>query len=447
MFEHLDDPNAIEPGRRELSRVLRRAELIRARRRWVAAVSACTILLAGSIGLFVTRTSGNALAATTTAYQFSSLKGPLEVGTPVPATALIDVVFPNALAGFGLAVHQGTVVLATSTDGGVSWHVRNSNLPPGLGADAGYPGQFEFVGLTGFLWGAKAGAGAPLWVTENDGTTWRKAPLGPYVYDVSAIGTNVWALSGSCGQNAIPSVSRCSYALNQSTDGGQQWTTVQQVPEPGFAQEAVTTPALELARITRARAYVLGASDTVSGNPWNLTYTADSGITWIPRPVPCNGAFSLGAELAASSTNDLWLLCGSQATAGSQTKELFRSFDGGINWVLVTSAAGRTTPTPTTVPPNSLPLAGYIAPFTVGHRNLAVASAKTAWLYPSRAGLYATTDGGFTWTPASAIGAAGFASGGAGNVTFASPTQGWICQYGVGLWHTKDGMHWHPLSS
>ena len=88
--------------------------------------------------------------------------------------------------------------------------------------------------------------------------------------------------------------------------------------------------------------------------------------------------------MAASSTDDLWLLCGSQASAGEQSKQLFRSSDGGATWSLV-AAAVLGTPAQASGAPNPLPLAGYIAPFTIGHRNLAVASPETAWLFPSRA--------------------------------------------------------------
>ena len=88
---------------------------------------------------------------------------------------------------------------------------------------------------------------------------------------------------------------------------------------------------------------------------------------------------------------------------------------------------------------------GYVAPFTIGHHNLAVASPEEAWLFPSRAALYVTSDGGSSWAAVPALVAAGFAGGGQGNITFLSPTEGWICAYGIGLWQTTDGIHWHPL--
>jgi hypothetical protein len=174
-----------------------------------------------------------------------------------------------------------------------------------------------------------------------------------------------------------------------------------------------------------------------------LVFTGDGGATWQARPVPCAGAFDLGAEIAASSTEDLWLLCGSQASAGAQSKELFRSQDGGMTWTLTASATGLGTPPPSR--PNALSLLGYIAPYSIGHENLAVASATTAWLYPFRSVMYKTVSGGRTWTAVPDLSTAGFDSGGNGNVTFISATEGWICQYGVGLWHTDDGVHWSPL--
>ena len=142
--------------------------------------------------------------STLSAYQFNRIKGPLPIGSPVPTTALVDVQFADAQVGFALALHGGDVLLAATTDGGATWSVRNDHMPPGLGTDTGYPGQFEFVGFTGYLWGARSGSGMPLWVTKNDGLTWQQAsPMSAYVYDVSAIGLNAWALAGTCPVSVV----------------------------------------------------------------------------------------------------------------------------------------------------------------------------------------------------------------------------------------------------
>ena len=56
-----------------------------------------------------------------------------------------------------------------------------------------------------------------------------------------------------------------------------------------------------------------------------------------------------------------------------------------------------------------------------------------------------TASGGRSWSTVPDLVAAGFGAGSPGNVTFISATQGWICAYGVGLWHTSDGVHWSAL--
>jgi photosystem II stability/assembly factor-like uncharacterized protein len=442
MFGHLDDGEELRPGPRDLARVLDRADAIRGRRRWALAVGSCALLLAASVGFFFARPSGQ-VSLSSAAYQFNLKKGPLPIGLPVPTTALIDVQFASPQDGFALALHRDSVFLAASADGGSTWQVRNNDLPPGLGPDAGYPGQMEFIGFTGYLWGARAGAGAgaPLWVTHDGGTTWQQATIGPYVLDVSAIGLNVWALTSTCDPELAGA--SCTVGVEQSLDGGVTWTAAPAVNLTVAGGKGIQPQPVELARITRTRAYVLTDASPV----WQLWYTDDAGMTWAARPFPCMTPFTLGAQMAASSTDDLWLLCGSQASTGAQSKELYRSDDGGSSWTLAASATGLGTPPPPSVPPDPLPLAGYIAPFAVGHHILAVASPTTAWLYPVRAGLYETQDGGQSWVPVPSLSTAGFNAGGEGNITFLSATTGWICGYGIGLWHTLDGVHWSPLGT
>ncbi|MGO8861762.1 MAG: WD40/YVTN/BNR-like repeat-containing protein [Acidimicrobiales bacterium] len=448
MFGHLDDPAGVAPGRRELASVLRRAHGIRVRRR-LGALAAALIVIAGAAGLLVPRLTAVGFPSTQTAYQFNTLTGPLAVGTPVPTTALVNAVFDDAQVGFALAGHRGHAVLAESTDGGSTWSVQNDDLPPGYGEDTGYAGQLEFVGPNGYLWGGapQSDGAVPLWVTGDSGVTWHRAPIGPVVYDVSAIGDNVWALTSSCGTapGGGSTAGPCALVLQQSLDGGATWSAVASAGASDVAFGPTIAQHVELARITLDRAYILTARSGQPGTDMALVYTADGGRSWQPRPVPCTPPFALGAEVAASGTDDLWFLCGSQASAGSQSKALYRSGDGGFTWYLAASATGLGTPPPPATEPNTLPLGGYIAPFSIGHKNLAVASPTTAWLYPTRATLFETVTGGRSWAMVPGLDTAGFGSGSPGNVTFISATQGWICEYGVGLWHTDDGVHWYPL--
>ncbi len=453
MFEHLDDQDGINPGQRELSRVLNRAADIRGQRNRLLTVGTCFVLLVASVAFFVARPGSTPLSASAADYNFNALRGTLNLGLPVPGSALIDMNFVSPMNGFALAAHRSQVVLASTTDGGSHWMIRNNHLPSGLGANNGYPGQIEFVGFTGYLWGAENSRGQePLWVSHDDGATWRQAPIAANVVDASAIGLNVWALTTTCSSTATVPLGTCAMTVDESQDGGTTWSPVLVQSAQQLPSDAALQVPLELARITRARAYVLSVtSDIGMGLPptREIAYTDDSGATWSQRSVPCAGDFDQGAELAASATNDLWLLCGSIASGGSQPKDLFRSLDGGENWIPIATATNslRITSPTVTIPTAPLPLAGYIAPLTIGHRNLAVVSPSTAWLFPSRAPLFKTSDGGAQWDPVTNVGEAGFASGGAGNITFLSSTDGWICEYGIGIWHTSDGAHWASLSS
>jgi hypothetical protein len=446
MFEHLDDPEGLAPGRSELAGVLARAQEIRQRRRWGLAVATCCVLLAASVGFFLSRPPGPGVSPPADD-AFNLVTGPLPLGSPVPNTALVDVEFENPQNGFALAVHRDEMLLAASEDGGSTWQVRNIDLPGGLGPADGYPGQMEFVDGTGYLWGARTRAGAPLWVTHDAGISWQQAAIGPYVLDVSAIDLDVWALTAACPTTQS---GPCTVSMDQSLDGGVTWQVVGPVASSVLVADAGAANAFELARITRDRSYVLSDLGTTEHAAWFLQFTDDGGITWLNRPLPCAGADAQGAEIAASSTTDLWLLCGSaSAGPGAQNKQLYRSGDGGVTWRLAatTGAGAGPTASPAQDASDPLPVNGYVAPFAPGHRNLAVASPATAWLYPARAGLFKTADGGATWVPVASLADAGFPSGGQGNVTFVSATQGWICSYGVGLWHTVDGIHWSPLGT
>ena len=449
MFEHLDDPAELVPGTPELAAVSRRAEAIRRRRRSMLMIGSCCALLVASVTFFLSRPVSNQPSSSSASYQFNLQKGPLPVGSPVPTTALVDVQFASAQDGYALAIHRNEPLLAASSDGGATWEVRNDQLPAKVEADPNAAGQLEFVGFTGYLWGVPTASGAPLWISHDEGANWTEAPIGPYVLDASAIGLNVWALTGTCSAQPSTSASSCSIGLEQSFDGGETWTALTPPTLPAMVPASFVPRQSELARITRTRAYVLtnnaASAETFPG--WSLQFTDDGGATWTTRSAPCDGAFADGAEVAASSTNDLWLLCGSQASAGSQSKQLFRSRNGGVSWSLTASATGVGTPAPQTVPPDPLPLTGYVAPFTLGHHNLSVLSPTEAWLFPTRASLYVTSDGGSSWSSVADLADAGFGNGGGGNVTFLSPTDGWICEYGIGVWHTTDGLHWLPLGA
>jgi hypothetical protein len=227
--------------------------------------------------------------------------------------------------------------------------------------------------------------------------------------------------------------------LEVSTDAGLTWTESSMAPSLFASSEtSVTDQDVEIARMTASHAYVLtfdpSGQDT---SLQRLAYTPDSGRTWTVLPDPC--ATASGSEIAGSGTDDLWLICGSPPSAGIQEKSLYRSYDGGRTWALDS----------TTNPPaggiGGIPINGYVAPTSLGHRNLAVVSSTEAFLFPDRGLVAETTDGGHTWRGVPSL--HGFDGGGSGgDIVFADATHGWIDEPNTGVWRTTDGVNWKQQS-
>jgi len=454
MFEHLDDPAPPQPTAAALSSVLARSAALRRRR----VTSALGVVALGALAVGVVIGVVAAAPGRAPVYAaFDSETGLLPRGTAVPPSDLDAVVFIGATRGFGLAVHDGRCVLVSSTDGGSSWAVVDPSLP------VAFPAQFEFAdALHGYLWGAASAASGtvPLWVTSDGGRSWKQAAIGPVVSDVSAIGSDVWAVVGACPVSAAAAGS-CPVVVEVSQDAGSSWSPTGTAPPLSESpQVSVDDERIELARITHARAYVLsfsagaagsgaagrGAAPAASGVVGLLAYTADGGRTWSARPDPCPRFFDIGEQMAASGTDDLWMICGSQASGGIQAKALYRSADGGLHWVLTAAANAPVLAGGTTLPaPGALPVDGYVAPYSLGHENLAVLTPVSAWLFPDRGGVVETRDGGRTWHAVPGLATAGFVGQGSGNVVFADAAHGWVCDAGTGLWRTTDGTTWSRL--
>ena len=278
-------------------------------------------------------------------------------------------------------------------------------------------------------------------MTQDGGSSWALAPIGSDVVDVSAIDANVWALSEtSCA--ATGASTSCPITIEQSLDGGSTWTTVGQVPDgiqfPENPSQGYPWRSWLGSQRPAPTSSPTARKPVPSAGGWSSPMTR--GPAGCSAPSLAATPDSVDAELAASSTTDLWLLCDGPFSAGAQQKELYRSSDGGLSWQMTAS-----TPGGSTGPVGTLPAEGYVEP--PGHHNLAVASPTTAWLYVLRTGLFKTTDGGASWIPVASLESAGFPSGGYGNITFLSATDAWICSYGVGLWHTVDGSTWQPLGA
>jgi hypothetical protein len=188
--------------------------------------------------------------------------------------------------------------------------------------------------------------------------------------------------------------------MNDGTTWRRRRRIRRSLEEPGLS---VADQDLELARITALaglRAVVRPGPGRGGGpSAGRLGYTPDGGQTWLERPDPCPTYFDVGQEIAASGTDDLWMVCASQPSSGSQAKALYRSSDGGQQWTLAAAANAPVLSGNVSLPAaGGLPVGGYVSPDSLGHENLAVLTPDAAWLFPDRSGVFQTTDGGHTWS-------------------------------------------------
>jgi photosystem II stability/assembly factor-like uncharacterized protein len=337
----------------------------------------------------------------------------------MPVGDVTGMWFVDRSHGFGIVDRR----LVRTDDSGRSWRVVGSPIPPDR---FGYlPERTLFTSQTvGFLYGRG------LRVTHDGGSTWYDPQLTRYVDEsggptdarvlaLQARGANVWALA------ACPPKSRCSMEFFVSNDGSSTWA---KRSAPMLRDD--TGSSTSLARVSATKGYAVAAIGVEGEDPERAPYrhiavTEDSGTTWRYLPDPCHA--SVAELLAASSEDDLWLVCGGQPATAMQGKEVYRSTDGGAHWTLRASTiignqeVGR------------IPASGHVD-------GLVAVSPTRAYLGLGRATQFQTLDGGRTWTNSFPFGA----SEGGGPVNFVDPTHGW----GTGefrLYRTVDGTRWANL--
>ena len=149
-------------------------------------------------------------------------------------------------------------------------------------------------------------------------------------------------------------------------------------------------------------------------------YTELPDPTWMGQPC-------FPAGLAAAG-NSWWLICLGGAAAGSSTKALLHTTDGGRTWTIASQVTSLTAP----------PQPGAI---TREEPDALVAASPTRLWLAALNNLFVSNDGGARWSWVRGPNPQGYP------VSFdvLSPTHAWLLGTGQGLWRTTDGRHWHAL--
>jgi photosystem II stability/assembly factor-like uncharacterized protein len=225
-------------------------------------------------------------------------------------------------------------------------------------AQDGQPGDITAAAVSGpdHVWLAR---GDTLLQSTDGGKTWGESRLPAPVRALDFISpTAGWAVGA--GQ------------LLMTTDGGQTW-------QPVADQEQIDLESVDFVDATHAWGS-LGA---------RLLYSANGGQTWRDAGNPCP-ADRFDMAYSFISPAEGWVLCGDEPGAGTQAKHLLHTTDGGKTWTIIAEALHIEGVRGT------LPLGSYLS-------GLHFRDPQHGWLSETRGQLWATTDGGRTWTPVTIV--------------------------------------------
>jgi photosystem II stability/assembly factor-like uncharacterized protein len=318
------------------------------------------------------------LSLTLSACASSSAPAPYSPDTPSPAQinapladtpALTSVHFANGLDGWGVTETQ----IVRTNDGGITWY---NVTPPGV-IQAGYSVAVTFLdNLHVWLQAPDYNnfpAKGTLYRTSDGGLTWASSETPFSGADISFLDPqNGWALADlgvGAGSNAV--------AVFQTTDGGSTWAK-RYTNDPNLpgAGDSLPLGGLKagLAPVSMQTAFVYGVTYS-SGTPY-LYRTDDGGANWVlvslPLPPGAENA-ELGIDrdqLQFLSPADGFLAM--RVTGGDYQLAVYVTSDGGRTWSL----------TPTLIPK------GGSADFL---------SAREVVIYNGEQ-FYVTRDAAATWT-------------------------------------------------
>jgi photosystem II stability/assembly factor-like uncharacterized protein len=300
------------------------------------------------------------------------------------------------------------VRLAETSDGGRHWVTSGIELPA---APQATPAE-QVAAVDGARTWVFSVTGKLL-VTENAGASWAVQPLPSPVLAASSAGGWLWALSCRpvTGNLCRPDVERMKLPAGT-------WMVTRSV-----SSTALLEPQLDVLSATAAVVVLQGSRP-------KLVSTTDGGARWTVRATPagpesmCHNPSPL---FTAAGPRNWWLLCTGGAAAGSSTKALMRSMDGGQTWRVVASVPSLSAP----IRSGSMSRQDAAA--------IAAGSAEMLWLATPNT-LTESTDGGATWKQSLSNSQGTF-----GQFDVLSSTHVWLLAPNAGLWQTTDGTTWHSV--
>jgi len=282
-----------------------------------------------------------------------------------------------------------------TSDGGATWSAPVSVGPPMAPGEGDSGHHIHFVDRTnGFVYG-----NGTAFVTHDGGRTWRDSGL-HFLEMVGAVGQApwTWAVTYPCTKGTA-----CAFKAYLSHDAGRTWPQSWDLP----------------GNISPARVIAFGdggllISDSGAGD---MYLTLDGGSHWTNVAGRCSA--SAAAAYAATSNGREFIEMCSADFPDRTAKSLFVSEDGGATWAKRAIPAGAGEMYDLVSPaPGTVLLAASLIPIMVTHDGgaswlpvtsrssfgrLEFASATDGWAVGLDGSIWATTDGGQTWTQLAAL--------------------------------------------
>ncbi len=259
--------------------------------------------------------------------------------------------------------------------------------------------------------------------TSDNGASWQARYTAPTILGLAMATSQVGWLT-TCAQSGC----QMATTLDATLNGGSTWSRIYRAP----ANTTLGTPDF----VNATTGWMVESNSSTMRSI--LFRSSDGGKTWTPAgPTPPLFPGNLGTALDFTSATTGWLLVGGEPAAGSQTKTLYQTTNGGQSWskiaesaILGSSSSGS----------GSLPIGGYVD-------RLDFVNSTLGYMALANGFIYRTTDGGQHWAP---IWSNVFppATVTVQSMEFSSSGIGYILAQGGGqsggaLWQTTDGgMRW-----
>ncbi len=262
--------------------------------------------------------------------------------------------------------------------------------------------------------------------TSDGGRSWQARYMAPTILGLS-MGNNQVGWLTTCSQSGCQTATTLEATLN----GGHTWSRIYQAP----ANTTLGTPDF----VNATTGWMVESNSGTMKSV--LLRSSDGGKTWTPAgSTPSLFPGNLGSALDFINATTGWFLVGGEPGAGSQTKTLYHTTNGGRSWtkiaqsaILGSSSSGA----------GSLPIGGYVD-------RLDFVNSALGYMALANGFIYRTTDGGAHWAP---IWSKMFppATVTVQSMEFSSSATGYILAQGGGqpggtLWQTADGgVRWVAL--